>query len=49
MQAAPMNPANNQSAVGTTWSTTVGWYYSVSGSVYTFQAVNTTGNGVLTY
>jgi general secretion pathway protein G len=45
----PMNPFNNQTAVGTTFSTTVGWVYTVSGSTYTFSAVNTAGDALLTY
>lgn len=49
MQQPPYNPVNNQSAVGTTFSTTVGWVYTVSGSVYTISAVDTTGTGLLTY
>jgi general secretion pathway protein G len=49
VQQAPLNPINNNSAVGTTFSTTVGWVYTVSGTVYTFSAVNTTGTGLLTY
>jgi general secretion pathway protein G len=49
IQAAPVNPANGQSAVGAAVATTVGWVYTVSGSQYTIQAVDTTGDAVLTY
>jgi general secretion pathway protein G len=49
IQAAPVNPANGQSAVGAAVAATVGWVYTVSGSQYTIQAVNTTGDVVLTY
>ena len=51
MQTAPVNPMNSQSAVGTAAATTVGWVYTnTAGSgLYTIQAVNTTGNAVLTY
>jgi general secretion pathway protein G len=48
-QAAPMNPFNNNTAVGTTVSTTVGWVYTVNGSLFTFSAVNTAGDGLLSY
>ena len=49
VQAAPVNPANGQSAIGAAAATNVGWVYTVSGSAYTIQAVDTTGSGVLTY
>jgi general secretion pathway protein G len=49
VQAAPVNPANGQSAIGGGAATNVGWVYTVSGGQYTIQAVNTTGGGVLTY
>ena len=49
LQAAAVNPANGQSAVAAAAATNVGWVYSVSGSQYTVEAVNTTGSGVLPY
>jgi general secretion pathway protein G len=49
VQAAPVNPANGQSALGAAAATTVGWVYSINGSQYTIQAVDTTGSAVLTY
>ena len=51
MQTAPVNPMNNQSAVGTAVATTVGWVYTntAGSSQYSIQAVNTTGNAVLPY
>ena len=49
MQQAPLNPVNSQSAVGTTFATTVGWVYTLNGNVYSISAVNTSGTGVLTY
>ena len=49
IQAAPVNPANGQTAVGAAAATTVGWVYTVSGSQYTIKAVDTTGSGTLTY
>ena len=44
-----INLFNRQSAFGTKPSPTVGWVYSASASNFTLQAVNTTGNAVLTY
>jgi general secretion pathway protein G len=50
VQAAPVNPVNGQSAVGAAAAATVGWVYTVgTGSQYTIQAVNTSGDAVLTY
>ena len=49
VQAAPVNPANGQSAVGAAAATNVGWVYTISGSAYTIRAVDTTGTGTLTY
>ena len=47
LQQAPVNPANGKTAVA--GDSTGGWYYATSGSVYTISAVNTTGDGYLTY
>jgi general secretion pathway protein G len=49
VQAAPINPANGNSTVAAAAATTAGWVYTVSGSQYTIQAVDTTGDTVLTY
>jgi general secretion pathway protein G len=49
LQQAPTNPANGQTAVGTTFATNVGWAYNVVGSTYTISAVNTSGTVLLTY
>ena len=49
VQAAPVNPANGNSAIASAVATTVGWVYTVSGSQYSVQAVDTTGTGTLTY
>jgi general secretion pathway protein G len=49
LQQAPVNPLNNNSAVGAAASTTVGWVYTASGGTYTIWAVNTAGTGTLTY
>ena len=49
IQAAPVNPANGASTFGTSFATNVGWSYTATGSQYTVSAVNTTGNGYLTY
>src|SRR5260221_10787610 len=43
IQAAPVNPANGNSTIAAAAATNVGWVYSVAGSQYTVQAVNTTG------
>jgi general secretion pathway protein G len=49
IQAAPTNPANGQNAITNAAASTAGWVYTVSGSQYSVQAVDTTGTGVLTY
>lgn len=50
LQQAPINPVNQQSAVGAAAATNVGWVYTTSATgQYTIQAVNTTGSAVLTY
>ena len=49
LQAAPVNPANGQSAIGAAAGTAVGWVYTQAGSAYTVWAVDTTGTGTLTY
>jgi general secretion pathway protein G len=50
LQTAPVNPLNQQTAVGAAAATNVGWVYTTSASgQYTFQAVNTTGAGVMAY
>jgi general secretion pathway protein G len=49
VQAAPVNPANGNSAIAAAAATTVGWVYTVTNGQYTVQAVDTTGTGTLTY
>ena len=49
VQSSPVNPANGQTAIGAAAATNVGWVYTVSGTAYTIQAVDTTGTGLLTY
>ena len=53
LQQAPTNPVNGASAVTNVApaaaQTTYGWYYQLNGGIYTVQAINTTGGGVLTY
>ena len=49
LQSPPVNPLNGQSAVGPRPAKTVGWVYTVSGSIYTLQAVNAKGNDVMPY
>ena len=49
LQAAPVNPANGQSAVAAAAATTCGWVYTVNNGQCTIQAVNTAGTGTLTY
>ena len=49
VQAAPVNPLNNQSAVGAAAATNVGWVYAVTNGQYTLKAVDTAGTTVLTY
>ena len=49
IKAPPVNPINGQIAVGAAPSQDVGWVYTVSNSGFTLQAVNTAGDGVLTY
>ena len=49
VQSAPINPANGNSAIGAAAATNVGWVYSVNGSSYTIQAVDTAGGALLTY
>ena len=41
------NPLNGWTAIGPSPSPRVGWVYTVSGSEFTLQQVNTTGTGVL--
>jgi general secretion pathway protein G len=49
LQQAPVNPLNGKSAVGAAASTTVGWVYTTGSGNYTIWAVNTAGDGTLTY
>jgi general secretion pathway protein G len=50
LQQAPVNPVNNQSAVGAAAATNVGWVYTTAANgQYTIQAVDTTGTGLLAY
>ena len=49
LQQSPMNPVNLNTAVGTTFATTVGWVYTVNANLCTISAVNTSGTGLLTY
>ena len=49
LQAIPVNPANGQAAVGAAPSPNVGWVYTVKGSSYSLHAVNSAGDGVLSY
>ena len=50
VQTFPTNSLNGWSGVTTVAAPNYGWVYNVPGEgVYTMQAVNTTGNGVLTY
>ena len=53
LQQAPVNPENGASGVTNAApaaaQTTYGWYYQLNGGIYTMQAINTTGDNVLTY
>jgi general secretion pathway protein G len=49
VQAAPVNPANGQSAITNAAASTAGWVYVVTNGQYSVSAVDTTGTGVLTY
>jgi hypothetical protein len=49
LPAIPVNPVNGKTDVGNTPSPGVGWVYVVNGSQYTVEAVNTSGDGVLSY
>jgi general secretion pathway protein G len=48
-QSTPANPINGKTTFTTSAAAGYGWLYTTSGSQYTFQALNTTGTGVLTY
>ena len=49
VQSTPVNPINGKSTFTTSAAAGYGWLYTTSGNLYTFQALNTTGTGVLTY
>ena len=49
VQSTPVNPVNGQSTFTTSAAAGYGWLFTTSGNLYTFQALNTTGTGVLTY
>ena len=49
VQSPPVNPANGNTTIAGAVGTNVGWVYTVVGSAYTVQAVNTAGGAVLTY
>ncbi len=49
VQSFPTNPVNGSTGVSTAAGTNVGWVYTVNGGLYTIQAVDTTGDAVLTY
>jgi general secretion pathway protein G len=50
LQQTPSNPLLNLTGIsGTATDTTNGWYYTVSGGVYTIEPRNTTGASISTY
>ncbi|MEI8196415.1 MAG: prepilin-type N-terminal cleavage/methylation domain-containing protein [Phycisphaerae bacterium] len=50
LQQTPANPINKLSkASSTTTDATAGWYYTTSGSTYTLQPRDVTGNSIATY
>jgi general secretion pathway protein G len=49
VQSTPSNPINNKTTFTTAAAAGYGWLYTTSGSLYTFQALDTTGTGVLPY
>ncbi len=49
LQAAPANPLNGRTGIGSATGATIGWYYTVSGGQYTIRAYDTTGTVAMTY
>ncbi|MEI8196416.1 MAG: prepilin-type N-terminal cleavage/methylation domain-containing protein [Phycisphaerae bacterium] len=50
LQQAPVNPLSKNSKVtSTATDATAGWYYTTSGSTYTLQPRDITGNSIATY
>jgi general secretion pathway protein G len=49
VQSTPTNPVNGKNTFTSAPTAGFGWLFTTSGSLYTFQALDTTGTGILTY